>query len=851
MTQTATITVNSTARQVNITVTKINGKDGKDGTGATILDVTYAELVEKIHESELIKGDRYRITDFATRHFITDGLMQQARILGDTPAPDDIVIMPVAKVDSEAPASFLYSGEIAPGTNAVTYYYSWFGIKDVDGVRYRSLPSDEVVIIVGDDTEYIMFMVFAPADLTGVTLFRGTASGIYTHLYDAENLIIPADAMPVDLINTAPVPYAYEDALALPVYQGINTEDAPGPTNVTVVADAIGDNPVVYYYAACGVFLEGAAYITGFSQEITCTQGDSTTSLIFNCSSPVGALAVLLVRGIVSGDYTEIIAGNSMAIPVAALPFEFFGNITAAPVGYLMAMLAEVPTQQIVIIPDEPVIGANPVSYYYKVVGLTNSSNERSLFSDEIVVSQGDDTQEIVFNCSLGAGLTEVFIFRGTESGVYTQVKQVLRASIPLGILDVFSDEEGSFAEISSRLVYQSYGPAAEVTGLTEPLIVTAISTNQLATEAQSELFPGDKIEYDWNLANWIHNTNFIETIEMIPTIPIAGFKGVITYREDTTQDNSANHDFRNAKNRLWSIAQPEWVNGSYPVDSLVSYINIGTGINAIYSAKSEIFQNEEPSLSPKWRFLWSVKETVYWSCSSTEGMAVDNNVYIPVVDPLDFIDIGIFGNHYSQVFKAHYAKVLPDVIAIVLGAPITFLIPQVVLYSLAESYFTGVKLGYCFLSVLLPGQFIEIDTASYGISLGKGSDDIRIAKSSGNCSIDEYNTRLSIEGNTYGFAIGKNNADVSIGKNCTNFIIGDACTNLTMGNGAGGNLVIPGGARSLKIAEGVSAGSSLTLPATVQMTNNTTKQILYTEAGKVIMVYYNSSSAQVVYVLN
>ena len=43
------------------------------GGGVPLIDVTYSELVALIGDSELVEGQQYRITDFATTHYIVDG----------------------------------------------------------------------------------------------------------------------------------------------------------------------------------------------------------------------------------------------------------------------------------------------------------------------------------------------------------------------------------------------------------------------------------------------------------------------------------------------------------------------------------------------------------------------------------------------------------------------------------------------------------------------------------------------------------------------------------------------------------------------------------------------------------
>lgn len=92
------------------------------------------------------------------------------------------------------------------------------------------------------------------------------------------------------------------------------------------------------------------------------------------------------------------------------------------------------------------------------------------------------------------------------------------------------------------------------ITGVTEPLTVTALSNNTISHEATSELYPQDRIHYDWNPANWIYDIAFANHDQAVLT----GFKGVIYFRHDTKNDVSMGYDFRNVKFRRWnSLSSP------------------------------------------------------------------------------------------------------------------------------------------------------------------------------------------------------------------------------------------------------------------------------------------------------
>jgi len=81
-------------------------------------------------------------------------------------------------------------------------------------------------------------------------------------------------------------------------------------------------------------------------------------------------------------------------------------------------------------------------------------------------------------------------------------------------------------------------------TGEIEPLLVTAVSTNKLASEAHSLLYPQDIIYYE---------------VTNDQTVVAGCTKGYIYRRIDTKQNNDIPFDFRQVKFRRWQISQPTW----------------------------------------------------------------------------------------------------------------------------------------------------------------------------------------------------------------------------------------------------------------------------------------------------
>ena len=105
--------------------------------------------------------------------------------------------------------------------------------------------------------------------------------------------------------------------------------------------------------------------------------------------------------------------------------------------------------------------------------------------------------------------------------------------------------------------------------GSTEPLIVLAIASDKLASQAYSADFPNDVIIYDWNPDNWLVDQSFTDSYGG-PII--SGFKGVIISRYDTVLNIFAPGDWRNCLTRRWKTNVTAWDSGTtYYAGEIVS----------------------------------------------------------------------------------------------------------------------------------------------------------------------------------------------------------------------------------------------------------------------------------------
>ena len=193
-------------------------------------------------------------------------------------------------------------------------------------------------------------------------------------------------------------------------------------------------------------------------------------------------------------------------------------------------------------------------------------------------------------------------------------------------------------------------------TAATEPLIVTATKTDDLNKLAISTVYPQDIIYYDWNPDNWKNDCSFSNCLSAEPgeeTI-ITGFKGVIYYRKDTINNNTASFDFRGVKFRRWSILNaPAWSDAvTYAKNDFVNYNNIlyissvDSNLNNIPTANSYAWIGLVDYVNEDSKYLAWYTDVAY-----TDGVFIYNHVKTDtyadfnVFDPLTSKDNYIYVN--------------------------------------------------------------------------------------------------------------------------------------------------------------------------------------------------------------
>lgn len=244
---------------------------------------------------------------------------------------------------------------------------------------------------------------------------------------------------------------------------------APAPTGVTLTPDAVGANPVTWYFkmAYTKWDVDHFDVRSEWTTEGMFTVGDDTTAIaVEGYSFPFWADGLNFILGTTSGVYTH--QGNINDLSAKYWDYLSTNILTVGikyhPIPIRGQEQAPAPTN-ITIVPDTAAV--NPVTWYYKVLQL-NSLWQRCALSAEQMYMQGDDTTELIFNCDhVDRDSVDIFlIIKGTTSGVYTNmfavsftppttIVPILDTQLPYDLLDGVDIPVGS-EQIDSYLAQTS-----------------------------------------------------------------------------------------------------------------------------------------------------------------------------------------------------------------------------------------------------------------------------------------------------------------------------------------------------------------------------------------------------------
>ncbi len=181
-----------------------------------------------------------------------------------------------------------------------------------------------------------------------------------------------------------------------------------------------------------------------------------------------------------------------------------------------------------------------------------------------------------------------------------------------------------------------------------EPLIITAISTNEIDYTVTSVIYPNDKIYYSPTLLN----DGDIGFGDGAGT-PVANFKGQIYYRKDTIQNVETHYDFRNVKFRRWTVDAVAYDGGTAYVANDVCKASNGK----IYKCITATTGEGDPTVNTADWALWldiTADAFVSWTANKSLfsiGYINPANLIINnVTAGVDYDDFATFGDYYNWV---------------------------------------------------------------------------------------------------------------------------------------------------------------------------------------------------------
>ena len=229
--------------------------------------------------------------------------------------------------------------------------------------------------------------------------------------------------------------------------------DAPAPENITLTPDAVGSNPVTWYWKCMyhrQIDTPVGEFRSSFSTWGSFTMGDDTTKITIggmNVPWWSNALDFLLSSSPNDIDITHLSYDDSNTYPgetVLIVPFVLwdYANYVEFTLNEPIKQISTYPCSYIptgiILTPD--LVGSSPVIWYYKLVylegGLPSLHTTRSLFTEEQSFIIGDSTTEIIVSGADIPFWADVLgIILGTTSGNYPYYTQITLSSE-----DIFGD---------------------------------------------------------------------------------------------------------------------------------------------------------------------------------------------------------------------------------------------------------------------------------------------------------------------------------------------------------------------------------------------------------------------------
>ncbi len=370
------------------------------------------------------------------------------------------------------------------------------------------------------------------------------------------------------------------------------------------------------------------------------------------------------------------------------------------------------------------------------------------------------------------------------------------------------------------------------ITGVTEPIIVTALSSSKLDKNATSTLYPQDVLYYDLLPTNWLEDISFANAGTIL-----TGFKGVIYFRHDTILDNYMGYDFRNCKFRRWNTNVAAYAAGTtYAAGAFVNYSGF------IYKSLVGSNVGQTPSsTSNYWTQLLDLSITQYYNNNPTSTNGITSGT--SYADFYTFTEgngsatynLGVRSNHFES-FKDN--KTYKELSQTILSGNVFFL--QATNYfsvyanniEAESSYNTVVANNFSYNNILFYWTNNTIGTNFSGNNIGVGCyNNILFNTFANNITGDSF----------WGNTVGNNCNNNTTSATYTGNVIGANCTNNKFGTVFQNNKIKNNFAHN----ETACNISNLNFGSATLVYNNYSKRLILTPNGTAKLIYIDNTGTQ------
>jgi len=332
-----------------------------------------------------------------------------------------------------------------------------------------------------------------------------------------------------------------------------------------------------------------------------------------------------------------------------------------------------------------------------------------------------------------------------------------------------------------------------EQTGVLEPIIVTAASTNSIYKDAISTLYPKDIIHYSIDLLDNrdIGFGNGVDTVN-------ANFKGMIYYRKDTVQNVETHYDFRNVKFRRWAVDATEWTDIGFTANDVIKSAIDGKIYKCILTHTAT---GIDPSSDAVNWILWLdiVQDAfVSWTSDKTlfniGDITTDNLIINNVTAGVDYNDFYTFGDYYKWVKDVEIGGINLELMIGEFGFA-SILISQKVFKTTDNPYtcfsmtFGDNNLPMTFGDINYSMTFGDINysmtfgNGNYSMTFGNGNYSMTFGNGNYSMTFGYKNRSMTFGNGNYSMTFGYKNRSMTFGDINYSMTFGDYNNSMTFGD--------------------------------------------------------------------